>query len=62
MSNGSKHIVITLAAFIFFGSRLKAIPKSYERYLINSLRTDFNLIGVPIRIFFRANENPYRPK
>lgn len=48
--------------FIFFGSRLKAIPKSYQRYLINSLRTDFNLIGVPIRIFFRENENPYRPK
>ena len=45
--------------FIFFGTRSNEIPKSYERFLINSLRSNFEIIGVPIRVIFRSAENPY---
>ena len=42
-----------------FGSRPSAVPESYIRYLANSLRRDFDLPGVPIRILLRAAANPY---
>jgi GTPase len=29
------------------------------RYLINGLRNDFGLVGVPVRVLLRAPENPY---
>ncbi len=45
--------------FIFFGTRSKEIPKSYERYLINNIRISFGMIGVPIRVIFRSPDNPY---
>ncbi len=45
--------------FIFFGSRSNEVPKSYERYLINSLRSNFKIVGIPIRAIFRSSENPY---
>lgn len=45
--------------FIFFGSRAEEVPKSYERYLINSLRSTFSIKGVPIRLLFRSSNNPY---
>ena len=45
--------------FIFFGTRSNEIPKSYERFLINSLRLNFEIKGVPIRVIFRSAENPY---
>jgi GTP-binding protein len=45
--------------FVVFCSMPKELPDSYLRYLENSLRTDFDLPGTPIRIFARAGENPY---
>ena len=39
--------------------RADALPESYTRYLINGLRADFDMPGVPIRVHFRASENPY---
>ena len=45
--------------FIFFGTRSNEIPKSYERFLINGLRSNFEIRGVPIRVIFRSAENPY---
>jgi GTP-binding protein len=45
--------------FVIFCSRPKAVPASYLRYLENSLRTDFDLPGTPIRILLRKGENPY---
>jgi len=36
------------------------LPESYKRYLINSLRRDFKMPGTPIRLIFRAGENPYK--
>ncbi len=45
--------------FIIFCSRPKALPDSYVRYLVNSLRESFKLPGVPIRLYLRKRANPY---
>ena len=45
--------------FIAFASQPQGLPKSYERYLLNSLREAFDLPGVPIRLSFRKGANPY---
>ncbi|MDE2333282.1 MAG: ribosome biogenesis GTPase Der [Rhodospirillales bacterium] len=45
--------------FVVFGTRAEATPEDYRRYLANSLREDFDLPGVPLRIAFRGTENPY---
>jgi len=45
--------------FVVFCSRADAVPASYERYLINSLRDAFDLWGVPVRLFLRQGKNPY---
>lgn len=45
--------------FAVFASQASQLPESYSRYLINNLRKDFNLDGIPIRIFVRGGENPY---
>lgn len=48
--------------FVLFGSRTDELPDSYVRYLINKLRQDFRLPGVPIRILLRSGDNPYASK
>lgn len=45
--------------FIVFGSRLDLLPASYGRYLVNSLREDLGLEGLPIRLTFRSQKNPF---
>ena len=39
--------------FAFFCNLPQYVRDSYKRYLENQLRKNFNLTGVPIRIFFR---------
>lgn len=46
-------------SFILFGTRTSALPESYVRYLVNSLRDTFDLPGVPIRLAFREADNPF---
>ncbi|MEX0344846.1 MAG: ribosome biogenesis GTPase Der [Rhizobiaceae bacterium] len=48
--------------FVASCTRPDAVPRSYERYLINGLRQDFDMPGVPIRLVFRAGKNPYASK
>jgi len=48
--------------FILSCSRPEAMPASYVRYLVNSMRDDFAIPGVPIRMALRAPENPYAKK
>jgi GTP-binding protein len=48
--------------FMISTSRPDALPESYTRYLINGLRQDFGLIGVPIRISYRGTVNPFEGK
>ena len=49
-------------SFVLFGTRTSDLPTSYARYLTNSLRESFDLPGTPIRLTFRAAENPYAKK
>ena len=43
-------------------SRPEALPRSYLRYLENTLRADFDLPGTPIRIHLKKTKSPYAPK
>ena len=45
--------------FIFFSSTVNKLPDSYFRYLKNSLRADFGIVGVPIRLQAQKSKNPY---
>lgn len=45
--------------FAIWCSRPRELPDSYTRYLVNGLRDDFELDGVPIRVHLRKGENPY---
>jgi GTP-binding protein len=49
-------------AFMISCTRADSLPESYTRYLINSLRVDFDMPSVPIRIHYREKENPYEGK
>jgi GTP-binding protein len=46
--------------FFLSCSRPEALPDSYRRYLVNGLREDFGLSGVPIRLMLRRDESPYQ--
>ena len=46
-------------SFVAFCSRPEALPEAWKRYLVNALRDDFKLPGVPIRLLLRKGENPY---
>jgi GTP-binding protein len=46
-------------SFAVFTQRADELPESYSRYLINGLRDDFGLKGVPIRFGLRKRKNPY---
>ena len=48
--------------FAVFGSRVAELPGSYQGYLVNALREDFDLWGTPIRLLLRAGQNPYSKK
>jgi GTP-binding protein len=45
--------------FVAFCSRPEKLPDAYRRYLVNALRADFRLPGVPIRLMLRKGENPF---
>src|SRR5580658_1629491 len=45
--------------FVMFASRAAAMPDSYRRYLINSIRQSFDLPGVPMRLTVKSGANPY---
>src|ERR1700753_2808687 len=49
-------------SFILFCSRADAVPQSYLRYLVNSLRETFELPGTPVRIALREKANPFAHK
>lgn len=48
--------------FALWVSRPNDLPDSYQRYLVNGLREEFNLPGVPIRLSLRKTKNPYTDK
>jgi GTP-binding protein len=46
-------------SFVLFGTRVDLLPVSYQRYLINSLRKEFDFGAVPVRLTLRAPKNPF---
>jgi GTP-binding protein len=48
--------------FALFSSKPGELPDAYRRYLVNLLREDFGLPGVPIRMMLRKGANPYADK
>jgi GTP-binding protein len=48
--------------FVVFASRPEKLPESYSRYLVNALREDFEMPGVPLRLHTKKGENPYANK
>jgi len=49
-------------SFVIFCSRADAVPESYKRYLVNSMRDEFDLPGTPVRITLREKSNPFAHK
>lgn len=45
--------------FVLFATRPDKLPEAYRRYLINGIRENFDLPGVPIRLNVRGGKNPY---
>ncbi|MEM7069235.1 MAG: ribosome biogenesis GTPase Der [Pseudomonadota bacterium] len=45
--------------FAIHCSRPESLPDSYTRYLINSIRREFDLNATPIRMYMRKGDNPY---
>jgi GTP-binding protein len=50
--------------FVVKCSNPEDIPESYTRYLVNGLRTSFDMPGTPIRLYLRGqgDENPYKDR
>ena len=46
-------------AFKIHGKQTHQLPQSYIRYLENSLREHLGLEGLPIKLFFKNDHNPY---
>ena len=44
---------------VIHGNQTRSIPESYRRYLVNAFRQALRLKGTPVRIEFKAGENPY---
>jgi GTP-binding protein len=45
--------------FAMWVSRATELPDTYKRYIINALREDFDLQGVPVRLLIRTSRNPF---
>lgn len=48
--------------FTIFTGGASDAPDSYQKYLINSIRDEFKIFGVPIRIKFKKSDNPFSNK
>jgi GTP-binding protein len=49
-------------SFVAFCNKPEDLPDSYTRFLVNGLRRDMKLEGVPIRFTYRKTDNPYDRK
>ena len=47
---------------VIHGSALNHVPETYRRYLENTFRETFQLEGTPLRVEFKAANNPYADK
>ncbi len=51
-------------AFVVMCNHGDKLPESYSRYLVNGLRSDFEMPGTPIRLTFRdqGDKNPFKDR
>jgi len=47
---------------VVHGNQVQHVPDAYKRYLSNVFRKNFRLEGTPVRVEFRADENPFKGK
>ena len=47
---------------VIHGNQTDHVPDAYRRYLVNVYRKAFDLMGTPVRVTFRGDENPYAGK
>lgn len=45
--------------FHIYCTKADEMPESYVKYLMNKLRKDFQLAGVPLRLNFKSQRNPF---
>lgn len=45
--------------FALWVSNAQKLPGAYRRYILNALRDDFDLPGIPVRLLVRASKNPF---
>jgi GTPase len=47
---------------VIHGNQTDHVSDAYRRYLVNVYRKAFDLMGTPVRVAFRGDENPYAGK
>jgi GTP-binding protein len=47
---------------VIHGNQTERVPATYKRYLENAFRSAMKLSGTPIRIEFKAGDNPYKDR
>jgi GTP-binding protein len=47
---------------VIHGNQVEHVPDAYKRYLANVFRKNFKLEGTPVRVLFRADDNPFKAK
>lgn len=47
---------------VIHGNQTDHVPDAYRRYLVNVYRQAFDLQGTPVRVVFKAEENPFAGK
>lgn len=45
---------------VIHGNQTEEVPETYKRYLMNTFRKAFRLVGTPIRLEFVTSDNPYK--
>jgi GTP-binding protein len=45
---------------VIHGNQTNRLPQAYRRYLINSFRKAFRLLGTPVRLSFKTSDNPFK--
>jgi GTP-binding protein len=45
---------------VIHGNQTERVPRSYQRYLVNTFRSALQLTGTPVRVEFRTGANPYQ--
>lgn len=47
---------------VIHGNQTERLPETYKRYLINTFRRHFQLVGTPLRLELKSTDNPYKDR